>query len=203
MKIRGFRVELGEIEAALQQHEKVQTATVVDFQSETVDRRLVAYIVPASDMIPATDELFAFLQKRLPDYMLPGHYVTLSQLPLSPNGKVNRRQLPVPDLSSRPQVAQPYVAPRTLAEEVLAELFGKVLGLQQVGIHDNFFELGGHSLLATQLAIRARDTFQIDLPLRAFFETPSIAGLAVAVEEALIEKLETLSEEEAALLLSS
>ena len=203
VKIRGFRVELGEIEAALQQHEKVQTATVVDFQSETGDRRLVAYIVPASDMIPATDELFAFLQKRLPDYMLPGHYVTLSQLPLSPNGKINRRQLPVPDLSSRPQVAQPYVAPRTLAEEVLAELFGKVLGLQQVGIHDNFFELGGHSLLATQLAIRARDTFQIDLPLRAFFETPSIAGLAVAVEEALIEKLETLSEEEAALLLSS
>ncbi len=213
VKIRGFRVELGEIEAALQQHEKVQTAAVVDFQSETGDKRLVAYIVPASgtpasgalaaSAAPATDELFAFLQERLPDYMLPGHYVILDRLPLSPNGKVNRRQLPIPDLSSRPQVAQPYVAPRTLAEEVLAELFGKVLGLERVGIHDNFFELGGHSLLATQLAIRARDAFQIELPLRAFFETPSIAGLAVAVEEALIEKLETLSEEEAALLLSA
>ncbi len=201
VKIRGFRVELGEIEAALQQHADVQAAAVIDFQSETGDKRLVAYIVPADTASPTTNDLFAFLQARLPDYMIPGHYVTLERLPLNPNGKVNRRELPIPDLSSRPQVAQPYVAPRTLAEEVLAELFGKTLGLEKVGVHDNFFELGGHSLLATQLAIRARDAFQIDLPLRAFFETPSIAGLAVAVEEALIEKLEMLSEEEAAMLL--
>ena len=126
-------------------------------------------------------QLRSYLGERLPDYMVPSAFIVLAALPLTPNGKVNRRALPVPE-PVRPQSAGAYVLPRTPIEEVLVGIWCKVLGLRQVGVHDNFFELGGHSLLATQLVSRIRDAFQIELPLRSLFETPTVAGLSQEIE---------------------
>ena len=128
-------------------------------------------------------ELRRLLQQKLPEYMVPAAFVLLDALPLTPNGKVDRRALPVPDQTTAERKAA-FVAPRTPVEEVLAGIWAAVLGLEQVGIHDNFFELGGHSLKATQVMSRLRHTLHVELPLRTLFETPTIAGLAAAIEQA-------------------
>jgi acyl carrier protein len=133
----------------------------------------------ARQLVP---ELKEFLSQRLPEYMIPFTFVLLDALPLTPNGKVNRLALAAPD-DVRPETESAYLAPRTPVEESLAEIFAEVLNLEEVGVHDNFFKLGGHSLLATQVISRIRDAFQIELPLRSMFETPTVAGLAVAIEE--------------------
>ena len=130
-----------------------------------------------AELIPG---IRAFLQEKLPDYMMPAAYVFLDALPLTPNGKVNRKALPAPE--GRPELAQAYEAARTPTEEALVRIWSAVLGIERIGIHDNFFELGGHSLLATQVVSRIRQTFEVDLPLRALFETPTVAGLAEAIE---------------------
>ncbi len=183
VKIRGFRVELGEIEAALQQHPAVQMAVVVALGAGA-SRRLAAYIVPAAaGAAPSADELRAFLKARLPEYMLPAAWLALDQLPLTPNGKVNRRALPAPEGSDQTPAAA-YVAPRTPTEELLAEVWARLLNRSRVGALDHFFDLGGHSLLATQLISRVRQTFDVELPLRAVFEQPTIAGLAEQIEAA-------------------
>jgi acyl carrier protein len=127
-------------------------------------------------------ELRRFLLTRLPDYMVPAAYVMLDALPLTPNGKLNRQALPALD-SSRPTIRTTYVVPRTATEEILAGMWAQFLGIERAGTHDNFFELGGHSLLATRVVSRVREAFDVDLPLRAFFEAPTIAGLAQLVEE--------------------
>jgi amino acid adenylation domain-containing protein/non-ribosomal peptide synthase protein (TIGR01720 family) len=175
VKIRGFRIELGEIEALLTQHPAVQTAVVV-----ALDQRLAGYVVPKPGAIPTAAELRRFLKDKLPDYMTPSAFVVLDGLPLTPNGKVDRNALPAPDWTRR---GGEYTAPRTPTEELLAGLWAQVLGLdaERVGIRDSFFELGGHSLLATQLISRVRAAFQVELPLRALFESPTVAGLAAAV----------------------
>jgi acyl carrier protein len=136
----------------------------------------------ARDLLP---NLRAFLEARLPEYMVPGGFLFLDALPRMPNGKVNRQALPPPD-AVRPRTEGAYVAPRTAVEEKLAALWAQVLGLRQVGLMDNFFiELGGHSLLATRLVVRVRETFPVDLPLRRLFEAPTVESLAKVIEEAL------------------
>jgi ubiquinone/menaquinone biosynthesis C-methylase UbiE len=128
-------------------------------------------------------QLRRFLRERLPEHMIPAAFVMLDRLPLSPNGKLDRRTLPVPD-EARPKMKEPYVVPRTTAEEMLAGIWAQLLGIERVGAYDNFFELGGHSLLATRILSRIRDAFQVELPLRAIFETPTPAGLAQLVAKA-------------------
>jgi hypothetical protein len=180
VKIRGFRIELGEIEVALGQHPAVREVVVAARPDPTGANRLIAYLVLQPGPPPTSTQLRSFLRKTLPEHMLPASFVILDQLPLSSNGKLDRRGLPAPD-PARPSLGAAYVAPRTPLEEVLAGIWAQVLGLARIGVHDNFFELGGHSLLATQVIARVRDACQLDLPLRRLFETPTIAELAVAI----------------------
>ena len=183
VKLRGFRIELGEIEAVLQQHAAVKDSVVV-VSEETGDKRLVAYVVSANAEAPVTWlELQRYLKERLPDYMLPSDFVMLNEIPLTPNGKVDRGALPAWE-RRRPELAHRYAAPRTPIEKIMARIWCEVLGLKRVGINDNFFDLGGHSLLATTVASRIHDSLQVDLPLRALFENPTVAELAVLVEDA-------------------
>ncbi|MBL1179045.1 non-ribosomal peptide synthetase [Pantanalinema sp. GBBB05] len=188
IKLRGFRVELGEIEVAIAHHPLIQTAVVVvremlpdDAPTEIQpERQLVAYIVPETAAIPTERELRSFLKQTLPVYMIPAAFVVLAALPLTANGKVDQPALPPPHLNTI-RTASPTIAPTTSLEVSLVELWSQLLGRKQVSIHDNFFELGGHSLLATQLVSRIRDRLQIELPLRKVFETPTIAELAQTI----------------------
>ena len=181
VKIRGFRIELGEIESALREHPAVREAVLLAREDEPGDKRLVAYVVPAEDRLPAISGLRAYLQKKLPDYMIPAAFVPLESFPLTPSGKIDRRAFPAPDQSSR-ELAQEYLAPRTPDEQMLAAIWSEVLGIQPIGVHENFFTLGGHSLLATQVISEVRVAFQLDLPVRELFESPTIAEFARAVE---------------------
>ncbi|HEV2754809.1 MAG TPA: amino acid adenylation domain-containing protein, partial [Actinomycetota bacterium] len=197
VKIRGWRIEPGEIEACLVAHEAVRDAVVVA-RSDGGDRRLVAYVV--GDVATAT-ELRAHVSKTLPDYMVPAHFVVLDELPLTPAGKLDRAALPAPE--GRPELEAAYAAPRTPAEEVLAEIWCEVLRLERVGIHDNFFELGGDSILSIQIVGRARDAFAVDLPLRALFDMPTIAALEAEIERLLLEEMDALSDSDASSALRS
>ncbi|MDZ8258880.1 non-ribosomal peptide synthetase [Nostoc sp. ChiQUE01b] len=183
VKIRGFRIELGEIEAILSQHGNVQTCCVIVHEDATGDKRLFAYVVPQTDVISIKDELHQFLADKLPHYMMPSAFVILESLPLTTNGKVDRRALPIPDLSS--EIADKYVAPRTPIEEILAQIWAQVLKVEQVGIYDNFFKLGGHSLLATQVISRLPEAFGTSLPLRSLFESPTVAQLSEVISNEL------------------
>jgi acyl-CoA synthetase (AMP-forming)/AMP-acid ligase II/acyl carrier protein len=184
VKIRGFRIELGEIEAALAEHPTVRENVVVAREEEPGDKRLVAYLVPQPrQSTPTVRELRGHLKQKLPEYMVPTDFVVLDALPQTPNGKVDRRALPMPERSVV-TLDSAYVAPRTPAEEALAEIWAEVLRAKQVGAHSDFFELGGHSLLATRIVSRVREVFQVELPLRALFEEPTVAGLAERVEVA-------------------
>ncbi|KOP26732.1 peptide synthetase [Hapalosiphon sp. MRB220] len=179
VKLRGFRIELGEIEAVLQQHPAVRQGVVMLQEDVPGNQRLVAYLVAEN---AATDGLRQYLRQKLPEYMIPSVFVFLDSLPLTFNGKVNRRALPAPENTSR-EVTSTFVAPRHPVEEVLAGIWTQVLGVFQVGIYDNFFELGGHSLLATQVISRIRKTFEIDIPLQFLFEFPTIAELAKNIQQ--------------------
>jgi amino acid adenylation domain-containing protein/thioester reductase-like protein len=183
VKVRGYRIELGEIETVLRQRPEIKEAVVVAREDIRQDKRLVAYFVVGANSSPSINELRAFLAQKLPEYMIPSAFVRLEAIPLTPNGKVNRRALPAPDLA-RPGLAKGYVAPRNDIEGLLVHIWTDVLGLERVGIYDDFFELGGHSLLATQLIFRLREAFQVELPLRYLFEKANIAGLAEALTTA-------------------
>jgi acyl carrier protein len=182
VKLRGFRIELGEIEVALAEHTGVREATVTIREGAGEDQRLVAYVVGAAETQPGVNQLRAHLKARLPEYMIPSAFVFLDELPLTPNGKVDRKALPAPDATSV-VVGTNYVAPRTSVEEALVGIWAEVLQVGRVGVEDNFFELGGHSLLATQLIARIRGTLKTEVPLRSLFETPTVAGLARAIEQ--------------------
>jgi amino acid adenylation domain-containing protein len=182
VKIRGFRIELGEIELAVRQHPAVREAIVVAREDASGEKRLLAYVVAERDF-PTGSDLRSFLKDKLPEYMMPAAFVRLDAFPLMPNGKVDRRGLPVPD-RTRPELEKEFIAPRTSEEEIVAEIWTKVLGLERVGIYDNFFELGGHSLLATQVVSRMREAFGVEIPLRRLFEVPTVAGLAESIEVA-------------------
>jgi len=212
VKIRGFRIEPGEIETALAMHPDVAGTLVMAREDLPGDRRLVAYVVPHAGAAPETRELRAFLAERLPHYMVPCRFVLLEAFPLNPNGKVDRRVLPPPDLS-RPEQEIPYTGPRTPLEERIAESWTQVLGIDRVGIHDNFWALGGHSLLATKVLSRLFDALGVELPLQALFEAPTLSGFAVLVGQSmlaasgdegqrLLDELADMSEEEVLSLLA-
>ncbi len=177
VKIRGFRIEPGEVETGLAGHPALQACVVLAHPDALDELRLVAYYVPHADQTVSADELRAFLRRSLPEYMIPSAWVELAELPLNSNGKVDRQALPLPDADQLARSVA-FVAPRTPEEEGIAAIWSAVLGVAQVGVHDNFFDLGGHSLRATQVVARIRQAFQTELPLRALFEAPTVAGLA-------------------------
>ncbi|HEX6367826.1 MAG TPA: amino acid adenylation domain-containing protein [Longimicrobium sp.] len=179
VKIRGFRVEPGEIESVLAHHPGVRDAVVVAREDVPGDRRLVAYVAAddSLDEVALRDRL----RRRLPEHMVPQAVVRLDALPLSPNGKVDRRALPAPAWGADEGA---YVAPRTAVEEVLAGIWCEVLGLERVGVHDDFFRLGGHSLLATKVSMWTEAVLGVRAPVQTLFENPTVAGLAAVLEPA-------------------
>ncbi|HEY0097080.1 MAG TPA: amino acid adenylation domain-containing protein, partial [Archangium sp.] len=202
VKVRGFRIELGEIESVLDRHASVRQSLVLAREDKPGDKRLVAYVLPTAPPSPTAptsplppgegrgegaespglnpSELRTWLKQHLPEYMVPSAFVVLEQFPLSPNGKVDRKALPAPEAPA----AAEYIAPRTPTEEQLAAIWVEVLSVPRVGAEDNFFELGGHSLLATRVLSRMRTTFQVELPVRALFEAPTLSALALKLDEA-------------------
>ncbi|MDQ3652840.1 MAG: phosphopantetheine-binding protein, partial [Acidobacteriota bacterium] len=180
VQIRGFRVELGEVRSRLLEHRSVAQAEVVARQLQTSAQELVAYIVGAGEV--SVTALRNHVGETLPYYMVPTVFVMLKALPLTANGKVDRRALPAVE-EGRLDVETRYVAPRTAVEEALVGIWQEVLGVERVGVDDNFFELGGHSLLATQVISRVREALQVEVPLRMLFEQLTVAGLALAVSQ--------------------
>ncbi len=177
VKLRGFRIELGEIETHIASFPGVQDAAVILHEDRSEERRLIGYFTVDPGKQVDVHQLRRFLRAHLPEYMVPASLIRLEQFPLTPSGKVDRKALPAPDFS-RDTLENPYVAPRTDIEMKLAKICASLLNIEQVGIYDNFFELGGHSLLATQFIAHIQDEFQVELPLRALFEAPTIASLA-------------------------
>jgi amino acid adenylation domain-containing protein/non-ribosomal peptide synthase protein (TIGR01720 family) len=183
VKIRGFRIELGEIEAALERHPQVRQAVVLAREDAPGEKRLVAYVVEQTPSAPAPAEslspdlLRAFLQRHLPEHMVPSAFVFLERLPLTPNGKLDHRALPEPG-TVRPGLRQAYASPRNPAEELLARIWAEVLRLDEVGVHDNFFALGGDSILAIQIVSRANEA-GLRLATRQIFERQTVAELAM------------------------
>jgi amino acid adenylation domain-containing protein len=188
VKVRGFRIELGEVEAAVCAEAGVRQCVAVVRETEaTGDQRLVAYVVAGEGAsAPSSSELRAALRGRLPEYMVPSAVVVVDELPLTPNGKVDRKALRESDLAGEGSVSE-YVARSTPTEEMLANVWAGVLGVEQVGAGDNFFDLGGHSLLATQVISQVRQIFQVEVAMRDLFETPTVAGLAARVERLVAE----------------
>ncbi|HSF40965.1 MAG TPA: amino acid adenylation domain-containing protein [Thermoanaerobaculia bacterium] len=180
VKIRGFRVEPGEIETLLAAHPAVREAVVSARPAPSGETRLVAHVLPEPGSSPGVGELRAYLGERLPDHMVPSAFVILSEMPLLPSGKVDRKALPEPD-TDRPELAAELVSPRGPLEQAVAGIWSRVLGIDRIGAFDNFFELGGHSLLATRLLTRIRQELAVDLELRTVFESPTVAGLAAVI----------------------
>ena len=182
VQIRGFRVEPGEVEAALKEHGGVGECVVVAREQADGERQLTAYVVPKTEVAPTVSDLTRRLRRRLPAYMIPSGFVMLKSLPLTPNGKLDRGALPAPP---RPEAEAGFVAPRTPVEEMIAGILTELLQVKRVGVHDNFFDLGGHSLLAMRLVARVRSSLRAAVPLRGLFETPTVAGLAASIEKQL------------------
>jgi acyl-coenzyme A synthetase/AMP-(fatty) acid ligase/acyl carrier protein len=189
VKVRGFRIELGEIESVLSEHSSVRECVVVAREDLSEERQLVAYVVASAGETPAHAELRRYLKEKLPEYMIPASFVRLTSLPLSPNGKVDRKALPAPG-HDRPELGHQFVEPRNEVEAGVALMWAEVLGVERVGVEDDFFELGGHSLLATQLVARVREAFGVELPLRRLFEEPTVAGIAMAILQEQSEQLD-------------
>jgi amino acid adenylation domain-containing protein len=185
VKVRGYRIELGEIEATLLQHQAVEEAAVIVREDQPGERVLVSYFVPTTgtveDAYQAIPELRQFLKSRLPDFMVPPLFMPLAAMPLTPNGKVDRKALPKPDAIRRELEAN-YIAPRNELEQQIADIWTQILNLEKVGIHDNFFELGGYSLLAIQVVSRLRQALQVEILLPILFEVPTVADLARRIE---------------------
>ncbi|MDX2086329.1 MAG: amino acid adenylation domain-containing protein, partial [Kofleriaceae bacterium] len=175
VKIRGFRIELGEIEAVLAGHASVGEVVVLARDEQAGDKRLVAYVV-GRDGVPNVDALRAHVAAMLPDYMVPSAFVMLDAMPVTPNGKLDRKALPAPD--QRAVGMRDFLAPRTETEHLLAAIWCELLDVERVGVHDSFLKLGGHSLLAMQMAMRIRQTLNVALTVRAVFEAPTLGGLA-------------------------
>ncbi|HTK10968.1 MAG TPA: amino acid adenylation domain-containing protein, partial [Ktedonobacteraceae bacterium] len=184
VKIRGYRVEMGEIEAVLGELPGIESCVVLAREDQPEEKRLVAYLVARAEGSLSSQAVQSYLQERLPAYMQPSAFVVLDELPLTPNGKVDRRALPAPEIMPEAEIGR-FEEARTPLEELLRELWCQLLGRQQIGLSENFFELGGHSLLATQLTAQVRSMCDVDVPLRAVFEAPTVAEFAQRVEQAL------------------
>ncbi len=195
VKIRGFRVELGEIEAVLGQHPAVQEVAIAAREDSPGDRRLVAYVVPRLKEAISVSELRSFLKEKLPEYMIPSAFVTLDSMPLTINGKVDRQALPIPE-NFRPELAVAYESPQTQVERIIANLWQEVLHLEKVGIYDNFFDLGGHSLLLVRVHNKLEEIWQQEIEIVELFKYPTISSLAKHLsqkheEQHLIEQSRT------------
>lgn len=182
VQIRGYRIEVAEVEAAVRALETVREAVVLPHDPPQGPTQLLAYVVPSTTPSPSQDMWRRAVAQTLPDYMIPTAFITLDALPMTPNGKIDRRALPAPE-PQRLALGAPYMAPRTDVEVTLVRLWGTLLGVGQVGVHDDFFALGGHSLLAMQLLTRLRTTFHMDIPLATFITAPTVAALARAIRE--------------------
>ena len=185
VKLRGFRIELGEIEHCLAQQPSVRQCATVLKEVGPGDLRLVAYVTSETGSVEAAP-LQDALRKRLPPYMVPQHIVQLEAFPLTPNGKVDRKALPLPELGAA--AADAYVEPRTATERQLAAIWGELLRVTRVGVHDGFFELGGHSMLAVRMMNRIRESFGVELPLRTIFQAQTIEAVALRVDAALLQQ---------------
>src|SRR5882724_3348244 len=181
VKVRGYGVETAEVEKRLLSHPDVREAVVVARQNRLGESYLVAYFTVRDHSVPTVSELRGFLLEKLADYMLPSAFVMLDAMPLTPNGKLDRSALPVPD-SSRPQLDVAYAAPRSSIEEKLVEVWQEILDVRPIGIHDNFFDLGGHSLAGASLISRLNRIFGLDLAVRVLFEAPTVAQLTSSIE---------------------
>ncbi len=195
VKIRGFRIELGEIEEQLRQHPAIRDALVMAREDDTGEKSLIAYLVRADRPVPEAGELRAFLKNTLPEFMLPSRFLLLDNFPMTPNGKIDRKALPAPD-KARPELEPNFAPPVGELENMLAAIWCELLNLEKVGRCSNFFELGGHSLMVTQMISRIRDALEMEVPMRTIFEAPTIAALAQAIEQMLIEEINRLSDEE-------
>lgn len=181
VKLRGFRIELEEIETLLSQHPAVREVVVLMREDIKNEKRLIAYVVANQTSLTVND-LRVYLRPMLPGYMLPEAFVLLEALPLSSNGKIDRQALPAPE-DAGAGYPEDFVAPRTPAEEKIVAIWAEILKRERVSIHDNFFFLGGHSLLATQIISRINDAFHIQLPLRKLFEDPTPAGIGEVIQQ--------------------
>jgi acyl carrier protein len=196
VKIRGQRIELGEVSAALDHHPSVRSSVVVVVKSQSGEPRLVAYMVPAGKACAGELALRNHLAQSLPEYMVPGDFIWISEMPVTPNGKVDREALPAPhsDDISRPPSRS---GADSHVQKELARLVGELLGIQAVGTQQNFFMLGGHSLLGAQLIARIDDLYGVQLPLRSIFDRPTVADMAAEVEALLVADVVAMSEDEA------
>jgi len=189
VKVRGYRIEIGEVETVLRSHPGVSSCVVIAREEEGGERRLVGYVVRATEQGIKISELRKYMGEKLPEYMLPAVFIELEELPLTANGKVDRRALPAPT-GERMLPEEEFAAPRTVVEELLCSIWAEVLQVERVGIHDNFFELGGHSLLAMQVVARVRQGFGIEMPLRSLFELGTVSTLARKLEAMMRDSAE-------------
>jgi amino acid adenylation domain-containing protein len=208
VKVRGYGVEIAEIEKALLAHPVISEAVVVARKNALGETRLTAYVTCTRRPAPVVNELCRFLNQKLADYMIPAAFVVLDAMPLSASGKVDRRSLPDPG-KTRPEMGTPFVAPRTLIEDKLARIWSEVLAVDQVGVDDNFFDLGGHSLAATRVVSQVIKQFRLEMPLQSLFQSPTVAEMAAVIDERqrnrlseeelerILTELEAMSEEEA------
>ena len=201
IKIMGHRIEPNEIVAVLERHPSIQASRVVAREVTCSEKHLVAYVILNSELQTSAADLRSFLEKELPQYMVPSVFVRLETLPFTQNGKLDRAALPAPSAENtlRDEI---FTAPRTTVEERLSVMLSALLGLEQVSVNDNFFMLGGHSLLGTQLISQIRGAFGVELALRTLFESPTIEQLALAIERLVIARVEALSEDEVQHLLA-
>jgi amino acid adenylation domain-containing protein len=193
IKIRGYRVELDEISSVLDSHPDVKASTVAA-TGEGDDKRLIAYLVLWPESKANAGAFRDFLQRQLPDYMIPATFVRLDALPLTNNGKIDRAALPAPNGNTLPD--ETYVAPRSLVEQRLAELIAPLLRVERVGVNDNFFLLGGHSLLGTQLLTRISESFGVELSLLTVFDHPTLAGMSAEIEKLILAKIDATPADE-------
>ncbi|MGH8759312.1 MAG: phosphopantetheine-binding protein, partial [Burkholderiales bacterium] len=177
VKIRGYRIELGEIEAGIARHPAIREVVAIAREDVPGDQRLVAYLITENPPVDLVEQLRVLLRASLPEYMVPSHFVSLEALPLTLNGKVDRKALPAPAVSL-PGDGRSYAAPRTPAENAIAQIWTAVLGIDRVGVNDNFFDLGGHSLLLLRAHSRLRASLRPDLPFVALMQYPTVRTLA-------------------------
>jgi amino acid adenylation domain-containing protein len=213
VKIRGYRVDVGEVETAMLHHDQVKEVAVVGRKDNSENTRLVAYFVPAGKIGPSVSTLRKFLSQKIPDYMIPSAFISLDRLPLTPTGKINRRLLPAPK-RSRPELETAMAAPRNEVEKELVQIWAEVLELNELGVHDSFFDLGGDSLSASRIVSSVIQHFQFEIPVKALFQSPTIAEMATIIDEhrhkklaakdleLLFNELESMSDEEARQLVS-